>query len=102
MVVIVLESVPITLRGELSRWLIEPTSGVFVGHVSALVREKLWMKVCSKVAGGGALLIWSTNNEQHFKMKLYGRTKRQIVDFDGLQLVCIPNKVSGMGTSSKR
>ncbi len=102
MVVIVLESVPTALRGELSRWLIEPTTGVFVGHVSALVREKLWTKVCSKVAGGGALLIWSTNNEQHFKMKLSGRTKRQIVDFDGLQLIRIPNKASGMATSPER
>ncbi|HEY79739.1 MAG TPA: type I-E CRISPR-associated endoribonuclease Cas2, partial [Caldilineae bacterium] len=66
MVVIILEKVPTSLRGELSRWLIEPHTGVFVGHVSAMVRERLWMKVCSKLRGGGALLIYSTNNEQRY------------------------------------
>jgi len=90
MVVIVLERVPASLRGELSRWLIEPHAGVFVGHVSAMVRERLWRKVCSRLDGGGALLIWTTNNEQRFKMDMFGFTKRHIVEYEGLQLVRIP------------
>jgi len=90
MVVIILEKVPTSLRGELSRWLIEPHPGVFVGHVSAMVRERLWMKVCSKLKGGGAFMVYSTNNEQRFKMEMFGYTKREIVDFDGLQLIRIP------------
>ena len=92
MMVIILEKVPVSLRGELSRWLIEPHSGVFVGHVSAMVRERLWMKVCSKLKGGGALMIYSTNNEQRYKMEMFGYTKREIVDFDGLQLIRIPSE----------
>ena len=94
MVVIVLERVPTSVRGELTRWLIEPHTGVFVGHVSAMVREKLWMKVCSKLKGGGALILWSTNNEQRFRMEMFGTTKRHIVDFEGLQLIRIPNSTS--------
>ncbi len=92
MVVIILEKVPTSLRGELSRWLIEPHTGVFVGHISAMVRERLWIKVCSKLKGGGALLIYSTNNEQRYKMQMFGYTKREIADFDGLQLIRIPEK----------
>ncbi len=92
MTIIILEKVPVSLRGELSRWLIEPHPGVFVGHVSAMVRERLWMKVCSKLKGGGALLIYSTNNEQRCKMEMFGYTKREIVDFDGLQLIRIPTE----------
>ena len=91
MVVIILEKVPTSLRGELSRWFIEPHTGVFVGHVSAMVRERLWMKVCTKLKGGGALIIYSTNNEQRYKMEMFGYTKRVIVDYDGLQLIRIPS-----------
>ena len=91
MVVIILEKVPTSLRGELTRWLIEPHTGVFVGHVSAMVRERLWMKVCSRLQGGGALIVWSTNSEQRCKMALFGITKRDIVDFEGLQLIRVPN-----------
>lgn len=90
MVVMILETVPISLRGELTRWLIEPHSGVFVGHVSGMVRDRLWFKCCKSSKGGGVLQIWTTNTEQKFQMRSYGTTKREIVDFDGLQLIRIP------------
>lgn len=90
MIVMILEKVPIRIRGELSRWLIEPHSGVFVGHVNAMVRERLWEK-CSKSRGaGGVVQLWSTNTEQHFKMRMVGDTARRIVELEGLQLIQIP------------
>ena len=90
MVVMILEKVPVSLRGELTRWLIEPRPGVFVGHVSALVRDKLWEKCANKVGEGGMIQIWSTNTEQRFRMRSLGNTKREIVELDGLQLVRLP------------
>jgi CRISPR-associated protein Cas2 len=90
MVVIILETVPVGLRGELTRWLIEPHAGVFVGHVSAMVRDRLWQKCCQGLRDGGVLQIWSTNTEQRFQMRSYGDTRREIVDFEGLQLIRIP------------
>jgi CRISPR-associated protein Cas2 len=93
MMVIILEAVPPGLRGELTRWLIEPHPGVFVGHVSAMVRERLWTKCCQAVRDGGVLQIWTTNTEQHFEMRSFGNLSREIVDFDGLQLIRIPPRV---------
>jgi CRISPR-associated protein Cas2 len=90
MIVMILEKVPISLRGELTRWLLEPKTGVFVGHVSARVRDKLWDKCCQAKQIGGVTQIWTTNNEQRFKMRMCGETQREVVDFDGLQLVRIP------------
>ena len=40
----ILEKVPPSLRGELTRWFLEPKAGVFVGHVGAMVRDRLWQK----------------------------------------------------------
>ncbi len=90
MVVMMLETVPVSLRGELTRWLIEPHPGVFVGHVSALVRDRLWDKCCQRAKGGGVLQVWSTNNEQRLAMRTFGVTRREVVDFDGLQLIRLP------------
>lgn len=90
MVVIIIESAPTSLRGELTRWLVEPHAGVFVGHLSAMVRDRLWLKCCQSIREGGVLMMWSTNNEQRFKMQVFGTTKREIVDYDGLQLIRIP------------
>lgn len=90
MVVIILESVPTSTRGELTRWLLEPHSGVFVGHVSAMVRDRLWKKCCDSCKDGGVVMIWSTNTEQRFKMAIHGNTRRSIVDCEGVQLVQIP------------
>jgi len=95
MVVMILEKVPTSLRGELTRWLVEPYSGVFVGHVNAMVRDRLWDKCCEAKRAGGVVQAWSTNTEQRFQMRMAGTTKRTVVDLDGLQLICIPSDVSG-------
>jgi CRISPR-associated protein Cas2 len=90
MMVIILEKVPQALRGELSRWLLEPYPGVFIGHVSGMVRDQLWEKCQKNKRAGGALQIWKTNNEQRFQMRSNGKTSRTIVEMEGLQLVRIP------------
>lgn len=93
MTVIVLEKVTPGLRGWLSRWMIEPKSGVFVGKVSRLVREKLWEMIQEKMGEkGAAVMIWSTNNEQGFDIEMIGERKRQVVDFDGLKLIKVLKK----------
>lgn len=92
MIVLIVERAPVSLRGELTRWLIEPHPGVFVGHLSAMVRERLWDKCCRQVKQGGIVLAWSTNNEQRFQLRTYGDTRREVVDFEGLNLIRIPRE----------
>lgn len=87
MTVLIVENVTTGVRGELSRWLLEPHTGVFVGRVSAMVRDRLWDKTCKACKEGGVIQIWSTNNEQGFVMRVFGNTKRDIVDYEGIQLV---------------
>lgn len=85
--ILILERVPLSLRGELTRWLLEPKAGVFVGRVSALVREKLWEKAKGQARGGSCLLIYSSNNEQGYKIESFGERSRVVEDFDGLSLI---------------
>lgn len=92
MVVFLMEKVPVSLRGEITRWMLELRPGVFVGNVSALVREKLWEMVCQKLKGGAITLLQSTANEQGYKIRTFGDTNRKIKDFDGLQLIVITEK----------
>ena len=100
MIVMILENVPTGLRGELSRWLLEPRTGVFVGQVSGMVRDKLWDKCCKDKKTGGVLQIWSTNTEQRFQMRLDGDTSRQIVEIEGLQLIQIPHDLAEKANGS--
>src|ERR1039457_2863556 len=51
MVVLVLERVPPGLRGELTRLMLEIRSGVFVGTLTSVVRDRLWRKACQEMAG---------------------------------------------------
>lgn len=92
MVVMILENVPPGLRGELTRWLIEPHPGVFVGHVNAMVRDRLWEKCCEKKRAGGIVQAWSTNTEQRFQVRMHGTTRRSVVEMDGLQLIRVPHE----------
>lgn len=89
MTVIMLERVQILVRGEVSRWMLEPKAGVFVGRVSAMVRDKLWELICEKTKVGAGLLVYRTDNEQGFGIRSFGDTKRVLRDFEGLTLIQI-------------
>ncbi|HAZ64296.1 MAG TPA: type I-E CRISPR-associated endoribonuclease Cas2 [Armatimonadetes bacterium] len=86
-VVLIVENAPRGLRGELSRWLIEPKAGVFVGNVSALVRDRLWERLCREAAPVSGLLIVGARTEQKFSIRVHGDPSRDIVEVEGLQLV---------------
>ena len=90
MVVFILERVPASVRGELSRWLIHPGTGVFVGHVSARVRDLLWKRLQKSMKKGAALLIYTSDTEQGFTVRTFGNTKKTIQDYDGLFLPKTP------------
>lgn len=87
MVVIILEKVPVSVRGELTRWMIEIRAGVFIGNVSGMVRDKLWEMICSKVRKGAGILVHNAASEQGFAIRFVGETSREVVDFDGLRLI---------------
>ena len=89
MVVFIVEKVSPSLRGELSRWLLEVKTGVFTGKLSALVRDQLWELIANKIKTGSALMIYSTNNEQGFSAKSLGNPSRTLDDIEGLLLVKI-------------
>lgn len=88
--VLVLEKVPTSLRGELTRWLLELKAGVFVGRPSALVRDKLWEKVREKARDGGCVMAYRTNSEQGYDIRMLGDCSRHVVDYEGLQLIKRP------------
>lgn len=90
MVVFVLQSVPPGLRGELSRWMLEPRAGVFVGRPSAMVRDRLWKLIQDRAGSGGGILIHTADTEQGFRMEACGDTDRSIRDFEGLLLIQTP------------
>lgn len=87
MVVFVLETVPASLRGEMTRWLLEVHAGIFVGDVSAMVRDKLWELTCQKAKGGRCILTHTANTEQGFAVRFWSHPSRVPVDYEGLTLL---------------
>ena len=87
MTVIILENAKPSVRGQLTRWMLEIKSGVFVGTLSSRVRDKLWTLVKARNARGGCILIARARNEQGFDIRTHGDTSRQIIDNEGLKLI---------------
>ncbi|MFD3781211.1 type I-E CRISPR-associated endoribonuclease Cas2e [Streptomyces sp. NPDC058612] len=87
MIVIAATAVPPHLRGALSRWLLEVTPELYVGTVSARVRDELWVSVSAVCQNGSAVLAYPSDNEQGFELRTIGSQRRAPVDFDGLTLV---------------
>lgn len=64
MVVVTLTDCPPKLRGDLTKWLLEINTGVYVGKINARVREELWKRICDNIKSGRATMVFSAKNEQ--------------------------------------
>jgi len=91
MVVISLTDCPPKVRGDLTKWLCEISTGVYVGKISARVRDELWERICDSVRSGRVTMVFTTNNEQGYDFRVHN-TSWLPVDFDGLKLMLHPTK----------
>ena len=92
MLVMILENVPASLKGALSRWLIEPKAGVFVGNPTARIRDLLWKRTQEKCRGGVAIQMWSHPGPQGYKYRTHNLRKFAFVEFEGLTLIRWPRE----------
>ncbi len=90
MTVLHLTDCPLALRGDLTRWLLEIAAGVFVGQVSARVRDMLWERIQKTCKNGRATLVYSSAGEQHLSFRVHGDVWEPI-DFDGIKLMLRPS-----------
>ena len=95
MIVVSMTNCPPKLRGDLSKWLLEVNTGVYVGHVNARVRDALWKRICDNIRDGQATMVFTTNNEQHMDFYVHN-TSWKPVDFDGIKLMKHPDKMTCM------
>ncbi len=99
MIVITMSNCPPKLRGDLSLWLMEINTGVYVGHVNARVREALWKRVCENLRDGQATMVFTTNNEQHMEFYVHN-TSWKPVDYDGMKLMKRPLSQSAVDSAA--
>jgi CRISPR-associated protein Cas2 len=92
MVVMILEKVRPSFRGELTRWLVQPKAGVFVGNLSGMVRDKLWERAERTCRDGSGILIHTSNTEQGFAVRTFGDPSRDMVDIEGIVLARMPSE----------
>ena len=88
--VITVKNVPLSLRGDLTRWMQEIATGVYVGNFNSRIREYLWQRVINTVGQGEASMSFACRNEIGYSFNTYN-TSRQIIDYDGIPLVQIPS-----------
>lgn len=86
MTVLVVQKPKASIRGMLSRWMLEVSRGVFVGRPSALVRERIWSLTIGLLKEkNGCLLLWTSNREQGYDLRMHG-TCKTVVDIEGVYL----------------
>ncbi len=89
--VITLKNVPKSLRGDLTKWMNEIASGVYVGNFNSKVRENLWKRVKENVKEGEATLTYAYRNEIGYFFDTIN-ANREVVSLDGIPLVMVPVK----------
>lgn len=89
--VITLKNSPPSLRGDLTKWMQEISTGVYVGNFSTRIREELWKRVVDSVGTGEATMSYAYRNEIGYRFETHNSTKIPI-DYEGIPLVLTPKK----------
>lgn len=97
MIVITLSKVPPSLRGVLTRWYQEIQTGVYVGSVTARIRDQLWDRIIRDIGRGEATMVYSAANELGYQFKTT-RADHSVVDLDGLPFM---KKMQGVSETVK-
>lgn len=90
MIVVSLTDCPPKLRGDLSKWMMEINTGVYVGNMSARVRDELWERICQNIKDGRATMVYSARNEQGMEFRVHNTTWEP-VDMGGITLMRRPS-----------
>lgn len=88
--VITLKNSPPSLRGDLTKWMQEISTGVYVGNFNTKIREKLRERIVENVGSGEATMTYAYRNEIGYKFETHNSNKIPI-DFDGIPLVFTSN-----------
>lgn len=89
--VVTLKKSPASLRGDLTKWMQEIATGVYVGNVNSKIRERLWQRIQETVADGEATISYACRNEIGYYFFTH-KTQRTVVDWEGIPLILIPHE----------
>lgn len=92
-VIIVLSDCPPKLRGDMTKWFFEINTGVYVGNMSARVRENLWQRITENIGRGHATMVYSAHGEQRMDFRVHNAYWKPM-DFDGIKLMLRPERLS--------
>lgn len=95
-VIIVLSDCPPKLRGDMTKWFIEINTGVYVGNMSARVRDEVWERVTENIGKGHATMVFTTQGEQHMDFRVHN-AYWEPVDFEGIKLMRRPDRIDCFG-----
>lgn len=91
MIVLTLTDCPPSLRGELTKWLLEINTGVYVGRVNARVRDRIWQMVQEEALKGRVTMAFTSGRgEQRLDFRTHN-SDWEPIDFDGLKLMLRPS-----------
>ncbi|WP_314559189.1 type I-E CRISPR-associated endoribonuclease Cas2e [uncultured Parvimonas sp.] len=89
--VITLKNVPPLLRGDLTKWMQEIATGVYIGNFNSKIRDNLWKRVKETSGCGEITLSFYCQNEIGYGFETIN-AKREVISYDGIPLIMIPDK----------
>jgi CRISPR-associated protein Cas2 len=97
-IVVVLSKCPPALRGDLTKWLLEVSPGIYCGNTTARVRDELWERIVKHLKTGQATMVFSSDGEQRLDFRVHN-TEWIPVDYEGIKLVRHPSNARVEGKS---
>lgn len=97
--VITVKNASNSLRGDLSKWMQEIATGVYVGNFNCSVRKELWDRVKDSIGSGEATISFYHRNEIGYDFDTIN-SRREVYYCEGIPLVLLPKEGMEENTSN--
>lgn len=86
MMVLVVERATPKIRGYLSSWCLQVSTGVYVANLPNTIRDRVWAQIQEwATADMAAVLVWSrSDTEQGIRFLQSGDPRRRLTEIEGL------------------
>jgi CRISPR-associated protein Cas2 len=86
MIIIVLDKVPNSVHGKVAQSFFEIYRNVFIGNVSAKVRDSVW-SMLDQNQNVSAVMAYSYPTIQGFELLCTGNMNNKFIDIDGIKIL---------------
>lgn len=87
MIIVILYNSPASVKGVVSRYLNEISTGVYIGNMAKSMQEEIWGFIRGNIGRGTGIIAKSNNSVIGYEIETINMSPKEIISKDGIDIL---------------